>query len=1204
MEPRDLGDEFFRCQYIDESKTEEENIQAKENLDQDGPPLSPNLQTRHRRSYGGNSIASSYNERERVARLCREFRKKTTKPCSVFGYDRYQRFRGGFFFCSNCKDADDKERDSSVRVNRTTKGGPYTCMAEHESIIYPTDRIKIEIKKPHTRTNLGKPTKKKAPPDSNRKRKDPPNKEDSTSSKARKTEATAESETYSCFESSDEEPERTTGVEPQHSAKQRTNDNEPRHGVQQITPDRPDQGVNNPPPPTEEPASICQQWQSSSTDNTTVEALLQNQETIKDLQQQIEALSKKKHKMRESFKKQQKTIKKHLNEIGTLQRRVQTLEAKHGKIPSSCSSETNAKKLVSHIKSVIVEAVRNHSGNSQRAKAFFAKIARMLLDEPIHNHQLSECLVRIVQRHLRKTVFTPFNILREMDMAGGKLNYAGIEVLRVVECGGKPKRKHTMIPSTSAIQRCAQYIEQFAEYVVPFHPIRNPKDGAEGFYFRAADVFVAILKAANMLDGEARTRAIQFAQSLDGATLSKSLSHVLGGLKFNDKSSPLKAQSRDMVFPPVCVIGRENKALVRGLFSRMIREIREAANKVLPTMYAIMALKIITNCDMSVEWKLSGKGGATKNAEFPCAKCTVRSGALHTEANDPLKCKWCLHQGYVDEDTDPDDVDVICYHAPMCTDEHMAKMNDQVKTFEDAMPEISKEIGTIWNDSKISISKAIDPRAPPTKAQRTKDLSSIHFDISKATQAKRRAYSTNLNNDLELRGLELSGSLASRQRRLKLQLISEWTYVDASTTVNRFGKASITSALVMLMDTIPCLLHMEMRMGIKILSMCLKDGLTRSKNNELKWIDEKHFGNMANKCNAFVVGIEKVLNTEILGSETMPFQETLPLDKKTHTMGEIKMDNTKIRKILAKMDKIVDLCIIKEDDKTRWLSLLVDYQQAMTILLKKEDLSNTEIYEYQRLADSFFKEWVILYGEEGITNYAHLIGSAHIGEYLLHWRSLYSHSQQGWEAFNSLFKSFFYSRTQRGGSVNQGRGPRSRLLPMAKWLQRRLIFIMGHTMESIKAELENLTELDKEKHRNWVRDCYGTIEFGQVIRNPIPCPDETKDSGEQDNADMATSTAGMESVVEGNVEEEVHRLATTMLQAQSGNDNVLSEQQNDDGSDESIGDGESHGGYTEETGLFDWDVGTLELYGKEGEGKGSDADEMSETTNDSDGDWL
>ena len=76
-----------------------------------------------------------------------------------------------------------------------------------------------------------------------------------------------------------------------------------------------------------------------------------------------------------------------------------------------------------------------------------------------------------------------------------------------------------------------------------------------------------------------------------------------------------------------------------------------------------------------------------------------------------------------------------------------------------------------------------------------------------------------------------------------------------------------------------------------------------------------------------------------------------------------------------------------------------NYKASMEILLRNDELINETIYEYQRLADAFFKEWVILYGEEAITNYAHLIGSAHIGEYLIHWKR--------WEAFNSLFKSFF-----------------------------------------------------------------------------------------------------------------------------------------------------------------------------------------------------
>ena len=69
----------------------------------------------------------------------------------------------------------------------------------------------------------------------------------------------------------------------------------------------------------------------------------------------------------------------------------------------------------------------------------------------------------------------------------------------------------------------------------------------------------------------------------------------------------------------------------------------------------------------------------------------------------------------------------------------------------------------------------------------------------------------------------------------------------------------------------------------------------------------------------------------------------------------------------------------------------------------------------------------MLYGDEGVTNYVHYLGSGHIAEYLLHWGNISSHSQQGWEAFNAAFKSFFYNRTQRGGAVSKGEGERTRL---------------------------------------------------------------------------------------------------------------------------------------------------------------------------------
>ncbi len=57
--------------------------------------------------------------------------------------------------------------------------------------------------------------------------------------------------------------------------------------------------------------------------------------------------------------------------------------------------------------------------------------------------------------------------------------------------------------------------------------------------------------------------------------------------------------------------------------------------------------------------------------------------------------------------------------------------------------------------------------------------------------------------------------------------------------------------------------------------------------------------------------------------------------------------------------------------------------------------------------DNFYVTWIDLLLHEGVTNYIHMLGAGHIGEYLLHHQNLYEHSQQGWEVFNALLKTFF-----------------------------------------------------------------------------------------------------------------------------------------------------------------------------------------------------
>jgi len=98
---------------------------------------------------------------------------------------------------------------------------------------------------------------------------------------------------------------------------------------------------------------------------------------------------------------------------------------------------------------------------------------------------------------------------------------------------------------------------------------------------------------------------------------------------------------------------------------------------------------------------------------------------------------------------------------------------------------------------------------------------------------------------------------------------------------------------------------------------------------------------------------------------------------------------------------------------------------------------------------NFFVIQVNLTGHKGMTNYIHMLALGHISEYLIYWGNLYDHSQQGWEAFNSLIKTFFFLRTRHGGAGNKGHGPKSRLRPIAHWLSRRVIWMCGYHYHDI-----------------------------------------------------------------------------------------------------------------------------------------------------------
>ena len=204
----------------------------------------------------------------------------------------------------------------------------------------------------------------------------------------------------------------------------------------------------------------------------------------------------------------------------------------------------------------------------------------------------------------------------------------------------------------------------------------------------------------------------------------------------------------------------------------------------------------------------------------------------------------------------------------------------------------------------------------------------------------------------------------------------------------------------------------------------------------------------------FVSDIEGIINRSILGSEDDPCQWMCPFDTKKKEMGPITMDNVRTRRIVDSLDTLVAFCVRDPSRASLWTTSLNNYRTAMVLLRKKNDFTNTEVAWYQTHADRFFQAWLQLWQVEGITNYIHMMGSGHIAEYLFKWKNLYRYSQQGWEALNSLIKTFFFRRTNHGGGV-RGDSKKSRLIPIARWLQRRLIFLSRYDELSIRQYLED-----------------------------------------------------------------------------------------------------------------------------------------------------
>ena len=273
----------------------------------------------------------------------------------------------------------------------------------------------------------------------------------------------------------------------------------------------------------------------------------------------------------------------------------------------------------------------------------------------------------------------------------------------------------------------------------------------------------------------------------------------------------MSAQSRNLCIPLKIMMGCETKETFTE-FGTLFQFLDNLSVEALmpKEMEEFRPFSCMTYCDLSAQWKGLCKGGAAKVHTLPCTRGAAKSNSLATPNAFPC-IRWCHHHS--------NNPDWMCFHKPMATQERVASKQVEVKellaTLDGALDEIQAELHKTRSDVEILF---------PSQSS-TCDPQSIQFCPTNATQ--RSSFSRLVTNELIMRGLGVHGTLEIRQAKLLDALRGESTINQLSGVISH-GEVQ-EGAYFLLMQTLPCVLHMEHHNGIKLLTILIIEGLSNTK---------------------------------------------------------------------------------------------------------------------------------------------------------------------------------------------------------------------------------------------------------------------------------------------------------------------------------------------------------------------------------------
>ena len=724
-------------------------------------------------------------------------------------------------------------------------------------------------------------------------------------------------------------------------------------------------------------------------------------------------------------------------------------------------------------------------------------LANALMDEHLFMGEARRAMVVAVIGYLRRTDYTPRRVLKQLDCLGGGflISQTGVDSLRHLCTNGL--QRMTLLPSSSAISNVARRVEETA---VRYLPYKLLVDG-EGYQFDIKMMLQYLIRAFGLQEKAKTEDGIEIFVSGDAAQLCNNATHVTLCIRMTDPDClhPVTGerldfhtiesniQSRDWCFP----IRSEVRADDKEGINRIRPILASFLDRRMWTELSIKFLKVIFGGDLKWIWSVIQRGGGAKRHTNFCIDCPLTSAEIHLPRRKPCRqCKDAHHSA--------------CYHHDTYYDEDVDTM--KVKAANLRVP-ISSYLDAAESEAAFFGKAKINLPAPGQVNDGMDDVKCINYQPH--LQEEFVAFSNKLDSELALRSMDLRGDLRARRIRLKKALKQELAYKEAvALSVHMtlppnspYGNKK----------SVYCLLHMEMRIGIKINQEILKRGLSLAYQGELVAVNALNpNGTGLQKQDTYLSMMENFINSHAFGSEDQPATYRIQTVSDTATGGPKKLapmnfNKIRVRKLLNNIAHIIELSNaeptpvsqpqqLEYDDEItveppsaaqRLIAGIEAYKKAWVILRMHTDYHPDDLLDFQEHIDVWYRAFIQEFGRDFCTNYVHLLSCGHILEQMTEFGNLYRYSQEGLEAMNALMKSYFFRRTRRGGGPTSPNNERNRVHAIARWLSRRLLWVTG---DADRALLEAYGDQDDR-----------LLPFDAIRRSNEPLPPSTDFNEDEDS---------------------------------------------------------------------------------------------------------